>query len=176
MANYYSEIDKDDWYAVWTKPRQEKRAKEQLINQGVKVFLPAVSTHITKKLMSPNPKILFPRYLFIKTNLTKISLTTLQRTLGIVNILCSPVSRKPIPVSPAIIASIEKLTQEWEEPPKLKVGQSATIKDGPTKGVSGIVQKLRITPGGVMRAYLLIDFLCKHQVWETDVDYIDPAY
>lgn len=49
MAGYFSGIDKDDWYLVWTKPRQEQRAKEQLMNQGVEVFLPAVSTHRIKK-------------------------------------------------------------------------------------------------------------------------------
>ena len=175
MAEYDSEIDKDDWYAVYTKPRQEQRAKEQLMNQGVEVFLPTVVTHSSKKLTSPTPKILFPRYLFIKTNLTKIALTSLQSTRGVIKILCYPVSRKPIPISPAVISSIEKLTEEWEEPLKVKVGQLATIADGPARGIAGIVQKLRVTSDGVVRACLLIDFLCKHQVWEMSVDHIDPA-
>jgi transcriptional antiterminator RfaH len=96
----------------YTKARQEERAKRQLINQGVNVFLPAISTHSVKKLTNPNPKILFTRYIFIKVNLTKIFLTTLQSTRRISNILCSPMSRKPIPISPAIIASIEKLAKE----------------------------------------------------------------
>ena len=176
MVSYCDDTNRESWYVVYAKPRQEERAKEQLVNQGVNVFLPTISTYSGKKLTSPNLKILFPRYLFIKTNLNIISLTTLQSTRGVVNILCSPVSRKPIPISPAVIASIEKLTKEWKEPPKVKVGQSTIITDGPAKGIKGVVQKLRITPNGVMRAYLLIDFLSKNQVWELDVDHIAPTY
>lgn len=176
MTDYFSRVDQDCWYAVWTKPRQELRAKEQLINQGTIVFLPTILTHSAKKLTSSTPKILFPRYLFVKINLSKIALTTLQSTRGVVNILCSPVSRKPIPISPAIIATIEKLTKEWEEPPKFKVGQSAIIVDGSAKGITGVVQKLRVTPNGEARAFLLIDFLSKPQVWDMNINHIEPIY
>jgi hypothetical protein len=42
MPGYHDDVKKDFWYVVYTKPRQELRAKEQFINQGVTVFLPMI--------------------------------------------------------------------------------------------------------------------------------------
>ena len=38
-------INHTKWYLVYTKPKQEKRAKENLVRQGVKVFLSLISKH-----------------------------------------------------------------------------------------------------------------------------------
>ncbi len=49
------------WYLIKTKPRQEKKAKQNLENQGYIVFCPMVI--INKRLV-----VLFPGYLFVQSN------------------------------------------------------------------------------------------------------------
>ena len=50
-----------NWYLIKTKPRQEKKAKQNLENQGYIVFCPMVI--INKRLV-----VLFPGYLFVQLN------------------------------------------------------------------------------------------------------------
>ena len=50
-----------NWYLVKTKPRQEKRAKQNLANQGYVPFLPMAK--IKNRVV-----VLFPDYLFIQLN------------------------------------------------------------------------------------------------------------
>jgi hypothetical protein len=45
--------------------------------------------------------------------------------------------------------------------------------EGPAKGIYGIVQKLRVMTDGDERAFLLIDFLSKPQLWEMSVAQIE---
>ena len=51
MPGYQDDIDKECWYAFYTKPRQELRAKEQFMNQGLAVFLPMIPAQ--KKISDP---------------------------------------------------------------------------------------------------------------------------
>ncbi len=49
------------WYLIKTKPRQEKKAKQNLENQGYSAFCPMVK--INNQLV-----VLFPGYLFVQLN------------------------------------------------------------------------------------------------------------
>ena len=49
------------WYLIKTKPRQEKKAKQNLENQGYRAFCPMVK--INNQLV-----VLFPGYLFVQLN------------------------------------------------------------------------------------------------------------
>lgn len=59
MVSYCDDTNIESWYAVYAKLWQKERAREQLVNQGVKVLLPTISTHSGKKLKSPNLEIFF---------------------------------------------------------------------------------------------------------------------
>ncbi len=108
--------------------------------------------------------------------MAKIELTTLRSTRGVVRILSSRTDRNPIPIGPIVINAVKKITQEWEEPTKVWVGQRAIISEGPAKGISGVVQKLRVTTDGDERVFLFIDFLSKPQLWEMSSAQIEPAH
>ena len=41
-----------EWYVIFTKPRQEKKAETNLINQGFKIFFPKLRTLKKKKTSS----------------------------------------------------------------------------------------------------------------------------
>jgi transcriptional antiterminator RfaH len=166
------------WLAVYTKPKQEFRAQEHLINQGVKVFLPIMMPKKlslkSTKMIQPKAQILFPRYLFINVNFANVSLTTLRSCRGVSRILSSS-SGEPIPINTEIIEEIQKLAIEWQPPPKLSIGQEAVITSGPARGIHGVIQQLLVTSDGEERALILIDFLCKPQLWQIGVSCLNSV-
>ena len=64
------------WYLIKTKPRQEKKAKQNLENQDYRVFLPMVK--INNKLV-----VLFPSYLFVQLNEKTQNWSPINSTKGV---------------------------------------------------------------------------------------------
>jgi len=64
------------WYLIKTKPRQEKKAKQNLANQGYKAFCPMVK--INNRLV-----VLFPSYLFIQLNEKTQNFSPIYSTKGV---------------------------------------------------------------------------------------------
>ena len=77
-----------DWYVVKTKANKEELAKQNLINQGYKVYLPVV-----KKIKKVGNRLrffkqaLFPNYLFIKFDFNLINWSKINNTRGISSIV-----------------------------------------------------------------------------------------
>tara|TARA_B100001741_G_C16401187_1_gene527063 strand:+ start:96 stop:632 length:537 start_codon:yes stop_codon:yes gene_type:complete len=75
------------WTLIYTKAKQELRAKRNLENQGFEVFLPIISieelTDISKK---ENLDAMFPRYLFIRLNHAE-DWSSIRSTKGVSNII-----------------------------------------------------------------------------------------
>ena len=64
------------WYLIKTKPRQEKKAKQNLENQDYRVFFPMVK--INNKLV-----VLFPGYLFVQLNEKTQNWSPINSTKGV---------------------------------------------------------------------------------------------
>lgn len=55
------------WYLLFTKPKQEKAALENLERQGYQCYLPIfLSEKLRQGLLTFSDEPLFPRYLFIR--------------------------------------------------------------------------------------------------------------
>ena len=91
------------WYLVQTKPRQEFVAKENLSNQGYKVYCPLFKLKNTKKP-------LFPRYLFINFENNSKSLSPIRSTKGVSNFVRFGVNFATVPNN--IIKNIKNQEQE----------------------------------------------------------------
>ena len=65
------DYSKPQWFLIYTKPRQEERAKENLENQGFETFLPMIAYEKIKQPKLYSLKPMFPRYLFTKFNVEK---------------------------------------------------------------------------------------------------------
>lgn len=62
-----------NWYLIFTKPRQEYRALENLQYQGFECYLPLLlSETVVSGVMALEHQPLFPRYLFIRLGHGKI--------------------------------------------------------------------------------------------------------
>ena len=76
------------WYAVYTKPRHERRVNTDLSQEGITTFLPEMERWSRRKdrkkrVFYP----IFPGYLFIHTELSVESRLKVIKTRGVVRIL-----------------------------------------------------------------------------------------
>ena len=71
------------WLLVYTKAKEEKRAKKNLENQGFEVFLPMIAYEKISQPKSISLEPMFPRYLFIIINVERDHWTHIKSTRGV---------------------------------------------------------------------------------------------
>ena len=77
------EIENSKWFLVYTKAREEKRAKKNLENQGFETFLPMIAYENISQPKSSSLEPMFPRYLFIIINVERDNWTHIKSTRGV---------------------------------------------------------------------------------------------
>ena len=68
---------------VYTKAREEKRAKKHLENQGFETFLPMIAYEKISQPKSFSLELMFPRYLFITINAERDNWAHIKSTRGV---------------------------------------------------------------------------------------------
>jgi transcription antitermination factor NusG len=131
------------WFAVMVRTNREKTANLLLENAGYQCFLPTSKymrrwSDRMKEIEVP----LFPGYLFCRMN-PQNRLPVLM-TPGVIQIV--GVGKTPIPVEEEEIAAIQRAgksglsTMPW---PYLEVGHVVRVEDGPLRGMTGIIVKIK---------------------------------
>ncbi len=121
------------WYLIKTKPRQEKKAKQNLENQGYIVFCPMVI--INKRLV-----VLFPGYLFVQLNDKTQNWSPVNSTKGVSHFVKFGLNFAKVPNS--VIEFIK--TNQHNTADKLcnlnkfKPGDKVQISDGAFKNWAAI--------------------------------------
>jgi transcription antitermination factor NusG len=131
------------WFAILTRTGREKNTASLLENAGYECYLPVSRvlrrwSDRTKRIEVP----LFPGYLFCRMN--PYDRLPVLITPGVLHIV--GVGKTPIPVEEEEISAIQRAgesslaTMPW---PYLRVGHAARIAEGPLKGLTGIVVKVK---------------------------------
>jgi transcriptional antiterminator RfaH len=138
---------KPHWFAVYTKPRSEKKLKASLDKRGIQVYLPLLAQ---KKKWSDRWKIietpLFSSYVFVKIVYSEDSLTVLKDPNSVFIV---KFSGKPAIIEDDDIEMLEFFLKEFpdrlkiEEMEKLKPGKEVTIQRGPFAGRKAIVERIK---------------------------------
>ena len=81
------DYSKPQWFLIYTKPRQEERAKENLESQGFETFLPMIAYEKIKQPKLYSLKPMFPRYLFTKFNVEKNNWVHIKSTRGVSHVI-----------------------------------------------------------------------------------------
>ena len=171
------------WFAVYTKPRQEKIALENLERQGFRCFLPmAVNPYQKRTKLVGAAKAakaaqraavvnkaepLFPRYLFLNAITDQQSLAPVRSTRGVATLV--RFGTKLVQIPETVIRSIEN-RQDKEtglvnlDPVPVKPGDKVKVFDGPLAGIEGIFQEQK----GESRALLLMKLLGTETTVEVD--------
>ena len=129
---------KRNWYAIYTKPRNEKRVNELLTEQSIQNYLPLIKT---VRQWSDRRKIvelpLFPSYLFVHINDKEYF--HVIKTQGIVKFIIFENRRIVVPdyQIEAIRKYIETGEESIDNPENYSVGKIVRVTRGSMKGLTG---------------------------------------
>lgn len=142
------------WYVVLTKPRQERRAKENLEYQGAHVFSPLFRREYIvrgKRILRQEP--LFPGYLFLKSNSADPLLSKVRSTFGASGLLYFG-SQLAI-MGSLLVDDLQQCTVYNERDLLHKKGQKVALRSGPFQYTEAIFQEY----DGAKRAIILLSLL-----------------
>lgn len=141
------------WYALYTRPRHEKKVYDQLVEKGVEAFLPTVRTlRQWKDRRKWVDMPLFNSYVFINIEL-KNRIYALQ-TQGVVKLV--GFGGVPATIPDWQIEQLRRVVQYPETlqlEQYLKKGDFVEITEGPMKGIKGYLREFR----GETRVAILIE-------------------
>ena len=121
------------WYLIKTKPRQEKKAKQNLENQSYEVFCPIAK--LNNKLV-----VLFPGYLFVQLNEKTQNCSPINSTKGVSHFVKFGLNFAKVPNSVvAFIKTNQHITADkLNNLNKFKSGDKVQISDGAFKNYMAI--------------------------------------
>ena len=76
-------VENSKWVLVYTKAKEEQKAKRNLQNQGFEIFLPMIAFEKLNQSKSITLKAMFPGYLFVKINIELDKWNRIQSTRGV---------------------------------------------------------------------------------------------
>lgn len=132
------------WYLVQSHPHAEQKALTNLSRQGFTSFLPAQRRTVrharqVRSVMAP----LFPRYLFVRLDLTRDRWLSVRSTFGVSSLFT--MRDAPVPVPRGVVEGM--LTSLDEEgavrlDQGLAPGQDVRVLDGPFTDLVGVLERL----------------------------------
>ncbi|MCP4237029.1 MAG: transcription/translation regulatory transformer protein RfaH [Aestuariibacter sp.] len=148
------------WYLIYTKPKHEQVALQNLEQQGFECYLPVMPVeklHRRKITLSNEP--LFPRYLFIRLakGVSARSWSPIRSTRGVSRMVSF--GNEPTRVDDWLIEALKSHEGIVENEPEqlFTPGGKVKLTEGAFRGVEGIYQM----PDGESRVLVLIELLGK---------------
>ena len=158
------------WYAVFTKPHYEKIAAASLRSKGYEEFLPLYPSQAPSVRPTGTSHLpLFPRYFFCRLDVTK-RLPVLMAP-GVISLVSS--GRRPLPVMPDEIVSVQKVIQSGLTPSphvRFRDGQPVMLTEGPLKGIHGLL----VSQKSVHRLVVMVTILGRGVSVEINMNWAVP--
>ena len=131
----------NEWYALHTKPRVERRVAMTLQQRGVETFLPEATVLTSNQKRRKTP--FFPGYLFMRVDLATDNPALWQWTPGLRHIVAF--GSWPVPIPDEVINLIEVKLRELESGGSkpshpFEPGDVVRVKNGPFKDMVGIFE------------------------------------
>jgi transcription elongation factor/antiterminator RfaH len=131
------------WYAIHTFPRREFGARSQLEAQSYTIFLPRhLKTVRHARQLKTIDAPFFPRYLFVRLDLSRDRWRSINGTLGVVSIIMN--RDWPIPVPEGIVEALQArlepdATTALDD--GLRIGQRVEVMVGPFANLAGELER-----------------------------------
>lgn len=156
------------WYVIYTRPRQEFRALENLQQQSFETFLPL---HQSERLQRGKLQLieepLFKRYLFVRFNAASSPWHVIRNTLGVSELVRTGGQPTKVPAT-----LIQALMQVQASPQSLfQRGETLRVTDGPFRDLQAVFEM----QDGDHRAIVLIELLNKMQKIAVNLNALSKA-
>jgi transcriptional antiterminator RfaH len=164
------------WYLVQTKPSREALAQDNLERQQFEVYFPRLTQSVRwRGHWKVRVTALFPRYLFLRLDEGRQSLSPVHSTLGVANVVRFGLHYTVVPDQVIrelrMRADPESGLHYLARPPSFIQGARVRITAGPFDGLEGIFQR----EAGVERVIVLLNFLGQDAPVRVPFDYIQPS-
>jgi transcriptional antiterminator RfaH len=148
------------WYLIYTKPRQEKCALQNLEQQGYQCYMPLLPKEkLRQGALAVSDEPLFPRYLFINLaqDFMAKSWSPIRSTKGVSRLV--RFGADPARVDDALIELLRSHEARVLDQPKrlFNPGERVLLTEGPFAGIEGIYQMA----DGDRRVMVLIELMSK---------------
>ena len=148
-----------NWNPVYTKPRQEHIARENLERQSFEAYLPLMQVSRKRRgrwIDTIEP--MFSRYLFIRLEPGTTSVASVRSTRGVTGLVRFGNTLVPVPegfMSVLLQTADAETGVHTPEPNLLQEGDTVVLTDGPLANLEGIYK----TADGDARAIILLNML-----------------
>ena len=125
------------WYLIYSKPKEEKLAKEHLERQGYETYLPLVLGRIKKRGRTQRSiQPMFHRYLFIYLSDQTDDWGPIRSTIGVSNLVKFGMTPAKVPENLIMRLKENEVGDGYHDLPskKLKKGDEILIIEGPFEG------------------------------------------
>lgn len=163
------------WYVVYTHPREEHIADENLARQGFVTYWPRYRKRVNHaRSVKEVAASLFPRYLFAAFDPTATGWRTIRSTRGVIDLVRN--GFEPTPVSPRLIEEMRAREDQagcvvLGRQVQLVKGQSITLKGDAFKGHNLIFETMK----DAERVVALFTLLGREFKVEVPLGSISPA-
>ncbi len=164
----------DSWYLIYSKPQQERVARENLERQGYRSYLPMIRNRRRRQgryvaVIEP----MFPRYLFVHLNDETDNWGPIRSTIGVANLVRFGMQAARVPHN--LIEMMENREEDGVQmldTPEFKAGDRVRIVEGVMAGYEAIFQ----AKTGKERVLLLLRFAEDRTARiQINADDIEPA-
>ena len=162
------------WHLLKTKPREDARAEQHLLNQGYEIFRPLLR-HLRLQHGRQTAVIesLFPRYLFIRLDEQFSNWSRIRSTRGVAGLV--RFNDLPAVVPPELVSALREqvdadniLDGTADDPALFHPGDQVTIIEGSFRGLQAIVK----AQSSDERVIILLDMLGKTQCLEMPITHL----
>lgn len=162
------------WYLLYSKPRQERLALENLGRQHYEAYLPLIRNRRRRQgrftsIVEP----MFPRYLFIHLSDEKDNWAPIRSTIGVANLVRfgPEAARVPDDLIAALQGREDETGVQVLPEPEFQPGDRVRICEGVMAGYEAIFQART----GKERVMLLLEVAGKLARIQVDAGYIEPT-
>jgi transcription antitermination factor NusG len=159
-----------NWYALYTRPRHEKKVEQELTNRGIEAYLP---THNVRRRWSDRYKTveepLFKGYLFVHAD--EHDYRKALQPHGALSFIT--VEGVPAVIPDDQVEAVRILvTSElpYNPHPYLKVGRKVRVNYGPLEGCEGVLTRKK----GLTRLVVSVHLLQRSIEAEVEAAWIEP--
>lgn len=164
-------LDRESWYAVYCKPFKEWLAATRIAEQlGLPVYVPQIRTRFRGQIQFAP---FFPRYLFVQANLQEVSVSHINATPGVSQLVIFGYIPQPIPA--LVIEELRQRMAQFNTQGGLpnhgfQSGDRVRLKAGPLRGLEAVfIGPMKPSE----RVQILVDFLGHHRPAEVPVNTLE---